>query len=329
MKHTRCLFSVLMVVFLMAMPLSALAQDTTNPMCSGLSDEDCALMMEAQANLATATSFAIPAMEVSLNLNASPEESISVLLKGSGEIMLPTADNGLLLHLVLTDLAMEPSDSKVPEAAEIIVKDNMQFVNVDGQWYGEEMSEDDLASLQDTVGQVSGVAGSDLGALGVDMTGVVTVERGDDVEMMDMTMAHFKTSLDIGKLLIAVLSSPNLGALLGESGEDLGLGELSPEDMAMMGMFLTPMLAGTTLSVENWFGVDDQYLHKMVVDMQINIDMSMFGGEESVPITGAIYVDLELDQINETFEVEVPESYKPLEELDAELDALESLGAGL
>jgi hypothetical protein len=87
------------------------------------------------------------------------------------------------------------------------------------------------------------------------------------------------------------------------------------------------MLAGTSLSMESWFGVEDQYLHKLVLDVNLNLDLGMFGGEGAVPITGALYLDIELDQINQTFEVAVPESYKSMDELD--MQGLSGLGLGM
>jgi hypothetical protein len=328
MKHMKRLLSVLVVVFLLAAPLSALAQETPDPLCGGLSAEDCDFLLSAQGTLATATSFAIPAMELKVNLNDG-ETNTALSVKGSGEIMLPTSGS-LLLHLVLTEITLEPADPSVPGAVEVIINDKMGFVNVNGEWYGEELTEADLADMQNTLDQVSGLtAVGDIGALGIDMTGVMTTTRGEDVDMMGMTMAHFTTSLDVGNLLVAVLSSPLLGQLLGASGEDLGLGELSPEDMAMMGMIFQPMLAGTTLSVEDWFGVEDKYLHKLVIDANINLDLSMLGGEGAVPITGALYLDIELDQINAAFEVAAPESYKSMEELDMDMEGLGGLGLGM
>jgi hypothetical protein len=328
MKHMKRLLSVLVVVFLLAAPLSALAQETPDPLCGGLSAEDCDLLLSAQGNLATATSFAIPAMELKFNLNDG-ESNTAFSVKGSGEIMLPTSGS-MLLHLVITELMVEPADPTVPSALEVLIDGEMGYVNVDGEWYGEELAESDLADLQNTLDQVSGLTSvGDVGALGIDMTGVMTTTRGDDVDMMGMKMAHFTTTLDVGNLLVAVLSSPMLGQLLGASGEDLGLGELSPDDMAMMGMIFQPMLAGTTLSVEDWFGVEDKYLHKLVIDANLSLDLSMLGGEGAGPITGALYLDIELDQINATFEVAAPESYKPMEELDLDMEGLGGLGMGM
>ena len=335
MKHVTRLLSIAVVLVLLAVPVSSVfAQADQNPLCNGLSAEDCDFVMSAQQNVATATSFAIPAMELSFNVNDGTSNT-AFGMKASGEVMLP--DSGqLLLHLVLTDISMEPADPTVPSELEVLVNDSMGFIKYNGEWYGGELTDQDKADLQDTLGQITGalaMGGGDMGmgGLGIDLTGVITTTRGDDVQAMDMTMAAFSTSVDIGQLLVALLSSPLLGALMGSSGADLGLGEMTPQDMQTMAMLFQPMLAGTTIDLQEWIGVDDMYLHKLVLDVNINVNLAMFGGEGSSPITGAVHVDVSLDQVNETFDIAAPESYKSIDELDMGAGNLDlgSLGSGL
>jgi hypothetical protein len=335
MKHVTRLLSMVVILLLLALPVSSVfAQADQNPLCNGLSATDCDFVMSAQQMVATATSFAIPSMDLSFNINDGSSNT-AFGVKGSGEVMLP--DSGqFLLHLVLTDITMEPADPTVPSELEVLVNDSMGFIKYNGEWYGEALTDQDKADLQDALDQITGamaMGGGDMGMgdMGIDLTGVVTTTRGDDVEAMGMTMATFSTSIDISKLLVAVLASPMLGTLLGSSGGDLGLGEMTPQDMQMMGMFLQPMLAGTTFDVQEWIGVDDMYLHKLVVDLKINLDLSMFGGEGTAPITGAVYMDIELDQVNQTFDVPAPETYKSMDQLDIGAGSLDlgGLGSGL
>jgi len=320
-------FALFAIVMLLAAPLSAFAQDGGNPACTGLSEDDCQFLLAAQANVTTANSFAIPSMSLNFNLNDGTTETV-LSVTGGGHVMLP--DSGkFLVHLVLSDIVIQPSDQPVPSNLEVLVIDNMGYVNYEGEWYGEELSQEDQEGLQEALGMVDSLsATSSLGETGIDLTGVLTTTRGEDVEAMGMTMTAFKTDINITTLLTAVLSSPLLGELLGESGADMGLGELSPEDMQMMGMMFAPMLTGTTISIENWFGAEDQLLHKLVLDLVINIDLSMFGGAEAAPITGAVSLDIDLDQVNETFDVPAPESFKPMDELEGKLEGLsEGLGS--
>jgi hypothetical protein len=271
---------------------------------------------------------------LSFNINdGSSNTAFSV--KGSGEVMLPESGH-LLLHLVLTDITMEPADPTVPSELEVLANDTMAFLKYNGEWYGQELTDQDKADLQDALGQITStmaMGGGDMGMgdMGIDLTGVVTTTRGDDVEMMGMNMASFSTSIDITQLLVAALSSPMLGTLLGSSGADLGLGEMTPQDMQMMAMIFQPMLTGTTFDVQEWIGVDDMYLHKLALDINLHIDLSMFGGEATAPVTGAVHVDVSLDQVNEMFDIAAPESYKSIDELNMDAGGLDlgSLGSGL
>jgi hypothetical protein len=335
MKHVTRLLSIVVVLLLLAVPLSSVfAQTDQNPLCNGLSAEDCDFVTSSQQMVATATSFAIPAMEVSFNINDGSSNT-AFGMKASGEVMLPESGH-FLLHLALTDISMEPVDPTVPSELEVLVNDTMAFVNYNGEWYGQELSDKDKADLQDALGQLTGamaMGGGDMGMgdMGIDLTGVITTTRGDDTEMMGMNMATFSTSIDLTQLLVAVLSSPILGTLLGSSGADMGLGELSPQDLQMMGMIFQPMLAGTTIDLQEWIGLDDMYLHQLVLDVNIHIDLGMFGSEGAAPITGAVHIDVSLDQINEMFDIAAPESYKSIDELNMDTGGLDlgSLGSGL
>jgi hypothetical protein len=314
MKTVVRLLSLLTLIALIAgLPLSALAQDGENALCGGLSPEDCELLLTAQGNMATVTSFAIPAMTISFSFNDGTQTT-AFSMNGSGEIMLPESGS-LLVHLLLTDIVMEPASEDVPSELEVILNDTMGYVLYNGEWYGEELSEEDQAQVAEIAGMtdVSSLGSADSG---LDLSGVVTTARGEDVD----GMAAFKTDLDVAGLLTAVLSSPMLGEVLGEEqAAELGLGELSPEDMAMMGMMFAPLLADTTISFEEWVGLDDMYLHKLALNVALSIDLSMFGGEGSSPLTGGLVVEIGMDNFNETFEVTPPAEYRPMDELDVDL----------
>jgi len=113
-----------------------------------------------------------------------------------------------------------------------------------------------------------------------------------------------------------------LGALLGESGEEMGLSEMTPQDLQMMGMILTPMLQGTTLSFQQWIGTEDQFLHRLALDMNINVNLGMFGEADTPPITGAFHFEADLDQVNETFDIAAPTEFKPMDEMESDLEDL-------
>jgi hypothetical protein len=327
MKFSARLFSVLVVVLLMAVPFSVLAQGE-NPACTGLSAEDCEFLVTAGDNVGTATSFAIPAMSVNFTLNTGEAgaEPTVFSVTGSGEVMLPQSGR-MLLHLTFDNITMQPSEEELPEQFELLVLDNMVYANQDGEWFGEEIEEDDLAELEELLGQTNSLALSDLGSSGMDLTGVLTTTRGADMEAMGMNMAVYTMDVNITSLLTTLLSSPALGEMLGATGEDMGMSEMTPEDLQMMGMILGPMLQGTTINVEQWFGTEDQYLHHLGLNVNINLNLGMFGEADTPPITGALNVSLDLDQVNETFDITAPTEFRPMDEMENELEGLtEGLG---
>ncbi len=328
MKFSARVFSVLIIVLLMAVPFSALAQGD-NPACTGLAAEDCEFLVTAGDNVSTATSFAIPAMSVNFTLNTGEAgaEPTVFSVTGSGHVMLPQSGK-LMLHLVFEDITMQPTEDKLPEHLELLVLDNMSYVNQDGEWYGEELKEEDLSQIEDVLSQTNSLALSDLSSTGMDLSGVLTTTRGEDAEALGMNMAVYSMDVNITGLLTAILSSPMVGELLGSTGEEMGMSEMTPEDLQMMGMILGPMLQGTTLSLQEWFGTDDQYLHRLALNMNINVNLGMFGEADTPPITGALNVSVDLDQVNESFDITAPTEFKPMDELDSELEGL-TQGLGL
>jgi hypothetical protein len=328
MKRFAQWLSVLVVVVLaLGAPLLAFGQGGGDLMCAGLSDEDCEFLLASQQNAASATSFAIPSLSVSFSLDDGTQTN-AFSATGSGHVMLPTSGS-LLLHLVFEDITVEPADEEVPARLELLVNDTMYFVNDDGEWYGEELSDENKETVLQVLGAANPAALSSLGESGLDLTGILTTTRGEDAEVVGMTAASYKTDINVGKLLVAVLSSPMLGTLLGDQGAELGLSELSPEDMAMMGAIFEPMLTGTTISIEQWYGADDQFLHKIALDVVINLNLAMFSAEGGgEPITGGLTFEAELGEINETFEVAAPDSFKPIDEWSAgeQLEGMGSMG---
>lgn len=316
MKYLSRLMSILLVmaIVLGAPALTALAQDD-NPLCEGLEAADCATLNSAAAAMADVSSFRIPAWSVTL-VGSDGNENIDFAANGSGEVMLPadpaTPTEGLLIHLVIDSVTATTPDSGTKSgSAEVLILGDMIYVNQDGQWYGEQMTQEDIEDLTGTFSMDGGAASMDLGALGIDATGIISTMRGADGELEGQAMQSYVTTVDINALLMAVFSSPAFGALIGmglgaDSGE-MGMDEMTPEDM--------PMLAGTTISFEQWVGADDNLIHRIALDAVLNFDMTMFDPEAG-SITGELHFMAELGEHGGTFTVEPPADYAPMEELE-------------
>lgn len=305
--------------------LPALAQDGANPLCNGLSDADCQLMTAGQASMENVASLAVPSFSINFMLNDGMDD-MAFSLAGSGEFMLPVDGdmNSLMVHAYVDNMSMtDASGTQEVGNIEIIVLNSMAYINYEGEWYGDTLSEEDLGDFTDLGSIVDpSMLGGDMG--GLDLSGVVTTARGADQDMMGQTVAVFTTTFDLNQLIVTLLSSPMVGSLLGDAMGGEGM-EMTPEDLQMLGAFLTPMIAGTSLSFEQWVGVDDMMLHGVALDAVLNLDMSMFDPETGA-ITGELHFAAELANLNETFSVTAPENYRSGDELDLGLEELGSLG---
>ncbi len=319
---------VLVVIALLAFGplLSAFAQDGANPLCNGLADADCQLMLAGEASLTGVTSFAVPSYSLDFNFNDG-SQTTTLTASGSGEFSLPVNGDvtSMVIHLLIDQVSM--SDASGPQAIsglEIIIANSMAYIKYNDEWYGEAMTESDLQSFADMgnvvdLSQLSG--GADTGGLGLDLTGVVTTTRGADEDMMGQSMAVFTSNLDIANLITALLSSPMIGQLLGSAMGDTTGTQMTPADMQMLGAMIAPMLGNTSLSCGQWVGVDDMQLHKVALDVVFSLDVSMFS-PDTPPMNGELHAAVELGNLNEAVSVTPPESYKPGSELDLSTNSL-------
>ncbi len=333
MKYlARRLPVVLVILLALTLVAPAFAQGG-DPLCTGLSDSDCQLLLGTNAAMAGVTSFTTPAWAIDLNISDGTQEVV-FNATGSGGFQFAPDGSQFLIHLVISEAAFSSPDGSQSGSAEIILTPEMGYVNYNGEWYGSPITEEDLAELglgdlgnvADLESLLGGTAGlGDAAALaGIDLTGIITTTRGPDEQVGGQPVAPFVTDINLAQLITAALSSPVVAEALGMGGADLGMGEMTPEDIQMMGMMFAPMLGQTTLSFEQWVGVNDGMLRQIAFDMVINVDLSMFD-PEAAPITGNISFMSGIDGFNQPLSVTFPDSYRPIEELEAQLDAL---GAG-
>ncbi len=325
MKYAVRKLSVLVAVLLaLALAAPALAQGG-DPLCAGLSDADCRLLQGAQAAMAGVSSFSTPSWTIDLNISDGTQQ-FSFNARGSGAFQFSPDASQLLLHLVIDEASLVTPNGSQTGAAEVILTQDMGYVFFNGEWYGGEITEEDLGGLGD-VGNLSGLMGggtAGLSAAGIDLTGVVTTTRGADEQVGGQPTAVFSTDINVAQLLVAVLSSPLLGQALGAAGDDLGMGEMTPEDIQMMGMFLSPLLGQSKLTLGQWIGLSDNVLYKIALDVVIDVNLSAFD-PETPPLTGNISFVSEIGAINQPVSVSFPSSYRPIEELEAQLEGLNAL----
>jgi hypothetical protein len=322
----RKLSFLLAVVLTLALAAPTLAQGG-DPLCTGLSDADCQLLQGVQAAMTGVSSFSTPSWTIDLNISDGTQQ-FSFNAKGSGAFQFSPDASQFLVHLVVDEASLVTPNGAQAGAAEVILTQDMGYVFFNGEWYGSELTAEDLGSLGSVTDLGSLIGGTegmgDLSAAGIDLTGVLTTTRGADESIGGQPTAAFTTDINVGQLLVAVLASPMVGEMLGAAGGDLGMGEMTPEDMQMMGMFLTPLLGQSTLSVGQWVGLNDNMLHKIALEMVIDLNLSAFD-PETPPISGNVSFASEIGAFNEPVSVSLPTSYRPIEELQAQLEGLNAL----
>lgn len=316
MKHLVRLLSLMALVAVMIVPsLAAVAQDD-NPLCQGLSAEDCDELLAAQASVAMVSSFTMPAFEMGLTLNipameeGMEETNIELSVSGSGGVSFDMASD-VIIHLVVNEVYISDGmETEEYSDIELIMTPTMGYIKWEGEWYGEALEEGDLPDMADLEELRSYADVNTLLAMsGIDMTGVMLTTRDGDV---------FTTDVDVAGLLIAALQSPMLGEMV---GGEMGMTE---QDLAMLSAFLPPLLGGTALTTMT--GISDGYVTMLGMDMVIDLDLALMG---MGAITGDMHFMVEMSNINEPVTAEIPSEYLPMEELDADLSEIEDLGSGL
>jgi hypothetical protein len=322
-KSLKRLLPALIIALLVLVPaLPAFAQASSHAICSGLSDADCQTLVTAQANASKITSFSASAWSIDLKAKDATS-NVAFSASGSGEFVLPTGSNsaGLLIHLMISNLSESYGTTNISiKDTEVIVTDKMAFVKYNGDWYGQELTQQDLSSMGlgslSSLGSLGGASGAGgMSAVsGIDLTGAVTTTRGADVSAGGQNMQVFTTSFDLGKLIGAVLSSPAIAPLMGQATGSSG-SQMTPAQLQMMGAMIAPMLGTTSITCEEWVG-SDANLHEIKVDVVLDIDPSLFSPTTG-KITGEFHFSTDLSGLNQSYSVTPPTSYKPMSDLNA------------
>lgn len=328
----RFLALTLVAALLVIAPGAALAQGGPNPVCTGLVDADCQLLMGAPVAMKGVQSFSIPSFSVNFLLNsASGETTFNVA--GSGHVMVPEGietmetPEGLLLHFVLDSVAYSTPTESNTGSGEVLVLNDMLYVKYNGEWYGGTLEGEEgeaAEGLDETGFEDLAELRQQFADLGIDLTGVVSSVRNADGDAMGQPTASFTTTVDITALFLALLQSPAVGAAMGLAGE--GEDAMTPEDLQMVAAFMAPMFQGTTISLTQAVGTEDNLIRSLAFDMVLSADLSMFAPEIG-KVAGTFNFAADLDEYNGTFAVPAPESFRPLEELETQLEGItEGLG---
>ena len=318
----------LLLALLLASFAGVGAQDA--PVCYGLSDADCALLNSASG--ATVTSFTQNfTFDLSITGIAMMDPSasdVSIHAEGSGPFVLDMAKMTPENPMGAVNLAMDLSGSiSAPEAPPpgeftfMIVDGVLYLKNPNGDaWVGVNLGDamqaagvnfDDIMSAAS-----SGVTAGASAGMNMDMSSIdfITQTRGEDMTVDGMNVAHFTTSVDIGKLLASPTFTQAL-SMAGDVGSSMGGGGNDSADM-QQAMMMIPMLASAitgNFDVVMGVGTEDSLPHHFAIVSHIELNLgAMMGASGSdaaavPPIALDLTLHVDMTGVNATESPVAPE----------------------
>ncbi len=255
----------------------------------GEAAESCQVRQDAYQLMSTLESASVQDMELVFFVNDGESET-AIAITGWYDYMVDAEAAGIGAYVHGTFETAEMTEATGAESLsgmEFVIAGDRAYSKKEGEeWVVEELSADALAGIGLLLG-LSGPEGASFD-LFTDPA-IFTVTPGMGAEMMGQGMTVQTLAMDLSKLLGSTdaLNSLMQGGLeaggdtLGMSEEDLGF---TPEDLAMMSMFLMPTLTGTEFSTTLYIGNDDGYIHRVEDKFIFLMDLSAMGlAEEGQP----------------------------------------------
>lgn len=335
MKSRLLALLLVMVVMLgAAVTVSAQGMDP----CLGLSASDCQILSDADAKVGELTNFTqsfkfsldigglamlAPGMNA-INISANASNSPFVI-----DVAKATADDPTAALAMAMDLNGSISGTGEGDSAgsfSFVIVDGVFYMKnpENGQWMGIKLAElveaagsqglpfDPQALLEgDTSGMEAigdptealsalGLGDIDLMAL-INTPGFLGQQRVADASANGQAQYAFESSIDFG----ALFKSPDFQKLVNNALQ--AAAEQDPE-AAQMAMLLPMFLQSSEASVKltRWIGQSDLFLHRLVLEINANVDLNVLaggassGGAQMEPITLNMVLDVQLSQHNAT-----------------------------
>ena len=251
------------------------------------------------------------------------------------------------LYLVLDEMVLPDMAQSFSGPVEIIFKDMGLYLHAptptgSETWFGDRLvlTPEDLSNLENELAEVLTQLQSEETAqmlaqlselagpaqrLYTLLSAHIGSTRGPDAVFNGQTMHTFTTSFDLKGFLAApelpptllsLLKNPALAALELEMEELETLNETQIQFVLMTAGLL---LADSSITMEQWIGADDGYVHRFGMDIALDLNLELLGEEapaQSASIDGSAY--LMLDDINTaTLDgITVPTVYYPLDDTE-------------
>ncbi len=339
------IFALLALVVLMAgiVPLAA-AQEVPNLNCLDLSEADCAIVNAALENTANMQSFT---QTFSFSQSLSGADMLMAGMGPAGGSMdsATTAEGSGPIAIDLTQMAGDEPYKGVSMAFEVtgtsgtdsgtvsfVIVDGIFYIqDEDGAWkgvaisdlmqmdgmtvFGMNMSPEQMAGMaSDPMSALTEVKAGDLDLASVlQIPGFLTQTRLADETVDGQNMAVFSFTADLATLFqteaVKQALSETIAGLM-SSGAASGQGGAM---MQQMGAMFPVLLESTTgaVTLTRWIGVDDQFAHRLELDISAIIDL--FGGATSAnvtpipPIEFKLNLTVDMTDINATAAPTAPE----------------------
>ncbi len=273
--------------------------------------------------------------------------ALSAALEQIDVAAIPAMLAGLGFYLVLDEVRLPQPGQSLAGPIEILFKDMGLYMHAPSPtgadaWFGEKLTltPTDLSeletSLQEALTQLQSEETQQMLAQLSELTGPaqrlqalaskhISTARGADTVYDGQSMLSFTTTFDLEgfladpdlpPLLLALLKNPALAAL-GAETEDLQ--SLNEQQVQFVLMTAGLLVADARLSMQQWIGAQDRYVHRLSLDLSLDLNLALLGEEaetQTASVRGSVFALL--DDLNATTldAVRAPLVYYPLDDSD-------------
>lgn len=299
----------------------------------------------AQFSIRGSGVFVVPPAAVALMSDLPPVNSpdyFTAVLEQMNAAWLEQLLSDMLMQLVVDEIVVVPAEDLEATSFEMIIKDDTFYMHTlsptgADMWFGQpvEFNPADSEELDATFDELrASLAGADMSEAMEMMEGMtaiqeqmtelatqyVTTARGADQTVDDQTVAVFTTSFD----LAGFLAAPELPGLIMEFLQSPAFAEMQDADTEEINetqiQFLLStakmVVAESSITTEQWVGVDNKFMYKVQADVNVQLDLALFGAEagaDSASFVVGYAVEMADHNGVDPASVEVPPSFQSMD----------------
>lgn len=330
---SRVLTLLLVIMLVLAAAPTVFAQGSEDLMCAGLSDSDCAILMEATAKSVEIESFF---MDFGVDMTLSNLGAVAMMLGEAeeiGDITMTVAGSG---PFAMEADVMPPARMALSVDAEIndgteAEGGNIQLVVADGVIYSSEDAgenwegvtfEEALDSMDpESRAMIEGLMGGDLSSLPEAALSPDDLSAGSPLALLEefglseedvmalsdvpgvITQQRLADEEMMGQTMIVFETVLELGPLFASEQFATvldGIMAMAAEEdpsAAEMGMMVPMLLSGldVTVTQTQYIGADDMFVHGLGMDLLLSFDLSMLMGGQGDMEIPPIVLDFQFD----------------------------------